>query len=246
MIGAFVTAVYVLRATKTIFWGPPPADEFAHIEDAHRTEWAAPLVLGLNPALRLPAVVLEIVAGIVVGPSGLDWVHVDAPVAVLALLGLAMLLFLSGLEVDLGRLRGALGRAALAGFGVSFAVALAVGLGLDAAGLVSSPVFVAIVLSATSLGVVIPVLKDAGLAQSDFGQLVIAAARQRAASRIRIVALQIGQVEAIDQRVGGNGSGKRTRERDTRQVRSHRRTDARRCCGKRALSLLNIRPSRQQ
>ena len=138
--------------------------------------FTAPLLLGLNPALRVPAVILEIVAGIVVGPSGLDWVQVDAPVSVLALLGLAMLLFLSGLEVDLGRLRGPLGRAALAGFGVSFAVALALGLGLDAAGLVSSPVFVAIVLSATSLGVVIPVLKDAGLARSDFGQLIIAAA----------------------------------------------------------------------
>ena len=136
----------------------------------------APLTLGLAPRLRLPAVVLEIVAGIVVGPSGLGWVEIDDPVTVLALLGLAMLLFLSGLEVDLERLRGPLLRAALLGFGVSFAIALLVGLGLDAAGLVGDPVFVAIALSATSLGVVIPVLKDAGLAKSDFGQLVIAAA----------------------------------------------------------------------
>ncbi len=150
--------------------------EFTNLLVVMVIAFTAPLLLGLNPALRIPAVILEIVAGIVVGPSGLDWVRVDAPVAVLALLGLAMLLFLSGLEVDLARLRGPLGRAALGGFGVSFAVALTVGLGLDAAGLVSSPVFVAIVLSATSLGVVIPVLKDSGLAQSDFGQLIIAAA----------------------------------------------------------------------
>lgn len=137
---------------------------------------AAPLLIGLRPSLRLPAVILEIVAGIVMGPSGLDWATVDAPVAVLALLGLGMLLFLSGLEVDLGRLRGPLGRAALTGFAISSAVALTVGAGLDAAGLVTSPIFVAIVLSATSLGVVIPVLKDSNLAQSDFGQLIIAAA----------------------------------------------------------------------
>jgi Kef-type K+ transport system membrane component KefB len=136
----------------------------------------APLTLGLAPRLRLPAVVLEIVAGIVVGPSGLGWVEIDEPVTVLAMLGLAMLLFLSGLEVDLDRLRGPLLRAALLGFGVSFGIALLVGLGLDAAGLVGDPVFVAIALSATSLGVVIPVLKDADLAKSDFGQLVIAAA----------------------------------------------------------------------
>ena len=138
--------------------------------------FAAPLLLGLAPALRLPAVVLEIVAGIVVGPSGLGWVEIDEPVSVLALLGLAMLLFLSGLEVDLERLRGPLLRTALIGFAISFAIALCVGLGLDAAGLAGDPVFVAIALSATSLGVVIPVLKDSGLARSDFGQLVIAAA----------------------------------------------------------------------
>ncbi len=54
--------------------------------------FAAPLALGLAPALRLPAVVLELVAGIAVGPAGLGWVEVDAPVEVLALLGLAVLL----------------------------------------------------------------------------------------------------------------------------------------------------------
>lgn len=46
VLGAFVTAVYVLRAVKTIFWGPKPEGEFAQLTDAHHTEWAAPLVLG--------------------------------------------------------------------------------------------------------------------------------------------------------------------------------------------------------
>ncbi len=46
VLGAFVTAVYVLRAAKTIFWGPLPTGEFAHLEDARGTEWGAPLVLG--------------------------------------------------------------------------------------------------------------------------------------------------------------------------------------------------------
>jgi NADH-quinone oxidoreductase subunit M len=45
VLGAFVTAVYVLRAVKNIFWGPPPTGEFAHLEDAQETEWFAPLVL---------------------------------------------------------------------------------------------------------------------------------------------------------------------------------------------------------
>ena len=68
--------------------------------------FSAPLLLGLAPALRLPAVVLEFVAGIAVGPSGFGWVEIDAPIEVLSLIGLAFLLFLSGLEIDFERLRG--------------------------------------------------------------------------------------------------------------------------------------------
>src|SRR3982750_3026568 len=81
--------------------------------------FAAPLALGLVPGLRLPSVVFEIVIGILIGPAILGWVEVDQPVEVLALVGLAFLLFLAGLEIDLGALRGALLRAASLGFAVS-------------------------------------------------------------------------------------------------------------------------------
>jgi len=46
VLGAFVTAVYVLRACKSIFWGPKPEGEFGHLPDARGTEWAALVVLG--------------------------------------------------------------------------------------------------------------------------------------------------------------------------------------------------------
>src|ERR687887_1279150 len=68
--------------------------------------FTVPLLLGLAPSLRLPAVVLEIVAGIAIGPSGLGLVTVDLPIQVLALIGLAFLLFLAGLEIEFERLRG--------------------------------------------------------------------------------------------------------------------------------------------
>ena len=68
--------------------------------------FAAPLLLGLFPRVLLPSVVLEIVAGIVIGPSGLGWVEVDEAVEVVALLGLAFLLFLAGLEIEFAKLRG--------------------------------------------------------------------------------------------------------------------------------------------
>jgi Kef-type K+ transport system membrane component KefB len=62
------------------------------------------------------------------------------------------------------------------GFASSFVLALLVGFGMQAGGLVKAPLLIAIILVSTSLGVIIPVLKDAGENTSSFGQLVIAAA----------------------------------------------------------------------
>jgi Kef-type K+ transport system membrane component KefB len=138
--------------------------------------FAAPFLLGLFPRVRLPSVVLEIVAGIAVGPSLLGLVEVDQSLEVLALIGLAFVLFLAGLEIEFRTLRGPLLRLSALGFALSFALAVAVALGLGAAGLVQTPLLVAVILCATSLGVLVPVLKDAGEISSTFGQLVIAAA----------------------------------------------------------------------
>jgi Kef-type K+ transport system membrane component KefB len=136
----------------------------------------APLVVRAIPVVRVPSPVLEIVAGILLGPSLLGWVAVDAPVEVLALVGLAFLLFLAGLEIDVHRLRGRPLQLALAGFVLSFAIAIGAGLALAAAGFTTAPLLVAIVLCATSLGLVVPVLKDSGQVSGDTGQLIIAAA----------------------------------------------------------------------
>jgi len=112
--------------------------------------FAAPFLLGLFPGVRLPSVVLEIVAGIVVGPSLLGWVGVDETVSVVALVGLTFVLFLAGLEIELDKLRGPLLRLTGLGFALSFAIALVVALALKAGGLVETPLLVAIILSATS------------------------------------------------------------------------------------------------
>ena len=135
---------------------------------------AAPMLVGFFPRIRVPAVVLEIIAGIVVGPSGLGWVEIDEPVEILALMGLAFLLFLAGLEIDAGRLRGRLLRLASVGFLLTVVLGVGAGAALDAGGYVESPLLVGIALMATSLGLVVPVLKDARQADTALGQLVIA------------------------------------------------------------------------
>ena len=136
----------------------------------------APLLLGLFPRIRLPAVVLEIVAGIALGPSGLGWVEVDVPIQVLSLVGLAFLLFLAGLEIDVARLRGPVLKKAGTGYLATMVLALVVGLSFGAVGWARSPLLVAIALSGTALGTVIAVLKGAGQTDERVGQLAIAGA----------------------------------------------------------------------
>ena len=119
---------------------------------------------------------LEILLGILIGPQVLGWVSIDTPIQVLSLLGLAFLLLLSGLEVDYERFRGPLLRLTALGYAASLGLAVLIGLALHAGGLVKSPLLVGIALSATSAGIVIPVLLDAGEITMPFGQLVAAGA----------------------------------------------------------------------
>jgi len=136
----------------------------------------APLLIYITRAYILPAVVLEIVGGIIIGPQVLNWVHVDVFLGFLSLMGLSYLLFLSGLEVDLQRLRGRIMILVGGGFLISFGLASLIGFGLYTIGEVTSPLLIAIILVSTSLGIVIPILKDASQSSTNFGQLVIAGA----------------------------------------------------------------------
>jgi Kef-type K+ transport system membrane component KefB len=153
-----------------------PDVEFVNLLAVSVVALLAPLTLGLAPALRVPSVVLEIIAGVIIGPQVLGWVEVDLPVGIVALLGLAFLLFLAGLEIDVHQLRGSLLRLSLVGYLVTLVIGVAVGFGLKAAGWASGPGLIAVTLSATSLGLVVPVLKDAGRIDSRLGQTTVAAA----------------------------------------------------------------------
>src|SRR5690349_13729647 len=87
----------------------------------------APLTVAIVPVLRVPAVVVEILAGIVLGPDVLDVVNADVPVQVLAVIGLAFLLFTVGLELDVRTLRGTALHLSIVGYAVSLALGTGVG-----------------------------------------------------------------------------------------------------------------------
>jgi Kef-type K+ transport system membrane component KefB len=114
------------------------------------------------------------VLGIILGPSVLGWIEADVPVEVLSTIGLGYLLFLAGMELDLTAVRRFL-RPISVGFVVSLVLALLAGGAIGLVDLNDDPMFLAVVLVATSLSLVVPVLSEAKLTTTTFGQVVMGA-----------------------------------------------------------------------
>jgi Kef-type K+ transport system membrane component KefB len=136
----------------------------------------APLLAGLVPRRLLPAVVLEVLLGLAVGPQGLGWVKPQGAVELLYLMGLGFLLFLAGQDIDPKHFSDPMARMASAAYVISLALAFPVALGLIS--LVSGSAdlrLIALSLTSSSLGILLPVVRDAGEIDSDFGQLTIMA-----------------------------------------------------------------------
>lgn len=133
----------------------------------------APLIAGSLRRKLIPEVVLLLVAGIVIGPYALDLANVDSEIELLRELGLGMLFLLAGYEIDRDELTGRGGRRALITWLICLALAFAVVGGLAAAGLVHSEIAVAIALTSTALGTLLPTLKDRGLVETPVGRAVL-------------------------------------------------------------------------
>jgi Kef-type K+ transport system membrane component KefB len=125
--------------------------------------------------LFLPVVVVELTLGVLVGPQLLDLAHVNAFTEFFGDLGLGMLFFFAGYEIDLFRIRGTPLRLALLGWALSLAIAYTLGGALAAAGVVLSLVYVGSALSTTAIGTLLPVLSDTGELRSTFGTYLLAA-----------------------------------------------------------------------
>jgi Kef-type K+ transport system membrane component KefB len=135
----------------------------------------APLFNELPIRLRLPLVVLELLFGVAIGPQGLDLVAQEGLLRALSALGLSFLFFLAGLDLDFAALRGWPLRRGVAGWALSVALALALTLSLHRLGLVADPVLVAVALSTTAIGTLLPILREAGELQTALGRSVMGA-----------------------------------------------------------------------
>jgi len=137
---------------------------------------AAPILAELVPKGLLPPVVLEVVAGILLGPQVLGWLKVNVPVEVLSVMGLSFLLFLAGMELTPSSLVNRQARLGMVAFAAAVAVSFPLALLLKGFGADADLRILALALTSTSLGVLVPVLRDAGEAATDFGQTVLATA----------------------------------------------------------------------
>lgn len=135
----------------------------------------APILVELIPRIAIPAIVLEIVLGILVGPQGMNWAEPNPQLEMLARFGMSFLFFLAGLEIDFAAIRGRPIVWASLGWLVSVAIAMVAGWGVQAAGVIVSGVIVATACTTTALGALIPILRDSGTLNSKFGSFVSAA-----------------------------------------------------------------------
>jgi Kef-type K+ transport system membrane component KefB len=125
--------------------------------------------------LFIPVVVVELGLGVLIGPQVLGLAGVDDFTRFFADLGLGMLFFFAGYEIDIERIRGRPLRLAAVGWLLSLAIAYALGGLLAALGIVLSLVFVGSALSTTAIGTLLPILSDTGEMRTEFGTYLLAA-----------------------------------------------------------------------
>lgn len=154
----------------------------------------APIVASVIPRFKFPVVVLEICLGIIIGPQVLGLVHLDPVINELSQFGLGFLFFLAGFEIDIDRLKGKPLTYAVIGWIISLIIALIIGGILQASGLVISFIFIALAISTTAVGVLVPILRDEGDLNSNFGRFVFSAGVVGEFAPLAILALFFNKV----------------------------------------------------
>jgi Kef-type K+ transport system membrane component KefB len=161
---------------------------------------AAPIVVAFLPG-RMPQVVLLIAGGIVIGPEVLDLAEPD-DITLFANLGLGFLFLLAGYELDPSLLRERAGTLAIVAWVISVVLAIAVVGALEAVGLVKAFLPVAIGLTTTALGTLLPILREHHMLEGRFGRYVFAAGAIGEMGPVLCIALLLGHYNSIVEVIG--------------------------------------------
>lgn len=144
-----------------------------------------PLLVTKIRRVKIPVVIAEIVAGIIFGKSGLNIIHNDLWIEFLSLFGFAYLMFLSGVEIDFSYFKkkntNSNGKANPVVLGVvlfilTLIASYSFALVLQRFGIVKNPLFLTLIFSTTSLGIVVPILKEKQIINTSIGQTILISA----------------------------------------------------------------------
>lgn len=138
-----------------------------------------PLLMARFRVTQVPTAVAEIITGIILGQSGFNVLHGTIRVNFLSNIGVMMLLFLSGMEIDFALFRNKAKKGpdpvkiSLLAFGATTVMSIILGLALKLMGLFSDLALAAIILATVSLGVVIATLTEKGILNKPIGQTIL-------------------------------------------------------------------------
>src|SRR5215472_6817455 len=136
---------------------------------------AAIAATALAPRVMVPVVVFELVLGIIIGPQVLDLAQPDRFIEFVAKVGLGMLFFFAGYEIDFRRISGSPLWLATWGWVLSLMLAFSIGGLLAWAGVVVSLVYTGSAMATTAIGILIPILSDVGEMRTRFGTYLLGA-----------------------------------------------------------------------
>ena len=135
----------------------------------------APLLSWGVPRRMLPETVLLILGGVVIGPGALGIAHIGRDIGFLRELGVAFLFLMAGYEIDVNELRGTGGRHAMIAWGGSLVLAFATvaAVGVTGGPLSANGIAIAIAMTSTAIGTILPILRDRGLLPTAVGASIL-------------------------------------------------------------------------
>jgi Kef-type K+ transport system membrane component KefB len=151
----------------------------------------------LPKGLAPPVVVIELLLGIAIGPQVLGLADSDAFIQFFSNLGLGMLFFFAGYEIDFDRIRGRPLELGLVFWVISVALAYGIGGILAAAGIVVSLLYTGSAMATTAIGTLIPILRDNGELRTRFGTYLLAAGSVGEFGPILLVTLALSTAQPL-------------------------------------------------
>src|SRR4029453_2838781 len=162
---------------------------------------AGTIVAAAAPRIVIPVVVVELLLGMLIGPHAADIAQVDRFTDFFGNLGLGMLFFFAGYEIDFERIRGRTLRLAVVAWAMSLAIAFGVGGLLAALGIVVSLLYTGSALATTAIGTLIPILRDEGELRTRFGKYLLASGAIGEFGPILLITLVLSTTHPLEEAV---------------------------------------------